>query len=95
MKRLIAAFAVAGCLAVSGMGSAAAEWVTPHSCTKPTKPLFADDEFAMSMYESEVRKYKACIQEFVQDQEDAIRQHRQAASDAIDEWNRFVKYELR
>jgi uncharacterized protein YaaR (DUF327 family) len=49
----------------------------------------------MSMYESEVRKYKECIQEFVQDQEDAIRQHRQAASDAIDDWNRFVKYEMR
>jgi len=93
MKRLIAAFAVVGCFTVSGMASA--EWVTSHSCSKPTKPLFADDEFAMSMYESEVRKYKACIQEFVQDQEDAIRQHRQAASDAIDEWNRFVKYELR
>ncbi len=94
MKRLIAAFAVAGCLAVSGMDSAAAEWVTLHSCTKPTKPLFMDDEMAVSMYRRQVRDYKECIQQFVQDQEDAISQHQQAAEDAIEEWNSFVKYEL-
>ena len=94
MKRLIAAFAMMGCLAVSGMVSAAPEWVTPHSCSKPTKPVFMGDELAVSMYQRQVRDYKECIQQFVQDQEDAIRQHRQAASDAIDEWNSFVKYEL-
>ena len=94
MKGLSAAFAVVGCLAVSGMASAVPEWVTPHSCTIPTKPLFMDDEMAVSMYQRQVRDYKECIQQFVQDQEDAIRQHQQAAEDAIDEWNRFVKYEL-
>lgn len=93
MKRLIAAFAVVGCLAVSGMAST--EWVTPHSCSKPTKPLFMDDDLAVSMYQRQVRDYKECIEQFVQDQEDAIRQHRQEANDAIDEWNRFVKYEMR
>jgi len=95
MKRLIATLVVVGCLAVSGIALAAPEWVTSHSCSKPAKPVFMDDELAVSMHQRRVRDYKECIQEFVQDQEDAIDQHRRQAQAAIDEWNTFVRFELK
>jgi hypothetical protein len=41
-----------------------------------------------------VQRYKNCIQDFVDEQNQAIETHQQAADDAIDEWNRFVNYEL-
>jgi len=42
----------------------------------------------------EVEDYKDCIDEFIEEQNEAIRKHQEAIEDAIDEWNHFVNYEL-
>lgn len=46
------------------------------------------------MFNDEVDMYRICIQQFVSEQEDAIRNHSRALDEAIDEWNDFVNYEL-
>ena len=46
------------------------------------------------MFYNDVERYKSCISDFVEEQEDAIRNHQSAAQNSIDEWNRFVRYEL-
>ena len=45
-------------------------------------------------FNEEVHRYERCISDFIAEQNQAIEIHRQAASDAIDEWNRFVNLEL-
>jgi hypothetical protein len=42
----------------------------------------------------DVDRYKRCINDFVEEQREAIQRHEDAAQEAIDEWNRFVRYEL-
>lgn len=83
------------CLGIATSSSASyyPETVYPHDCRKPVKPFDLHDSFAAMQYEDEVRRYKQCIEDFVQDQQVAIRQHQQAAEDATDEWNCFVRYE--
>jgi hypothetical protein len=66
-----------------------------HSCSKPYKPYRFTDQSELRRFQGDVDQYKACIEEFVDEQETAIRNHRRAASDAIEEWNSFVRYELR
>lgn len=65
-----------------------------HSCNKPYKPVSFDDEWQISAFKTEVDLYKDCIEEFVEEQEDAIRNHKQAADEAIEEWNSYVRYEM-
>ena len=43
---------------------------------------------------TDVEIYKMCIEDFVEEQNEAIRMHQEAAQEAIDEWNNFVNYEL-
>ena len=65
-----------------------------HSCSKPYKPFQFNDDWEVQRFEAEVRRYKQCITDFVEDQEREIQNHRDAAEEAIDEWNRFVRTEL-
>jgi hypothetical protein len=64
-------------------------------CSKPYKPVQFNDEDEVEAFKRDVARYKACIDDFVAEQEEAIGQHRSAANDAIDEWNSYVKWELR
>lgn len=43
---------------------------------------------------SEVESFKQCIEDFVEEQNDASRKHQSAAEEAIDEWNNYVNHEL-
>ncbi len=63
-----------------------------HYCTKPYKPYEFTDQYELDLYNSQVQTYKNCIQEFVDEQEDAIRNHSNARNSAIDEWNSFANY---
>lgn len=77
-------------------GSAQADFFAPsHSCSKPYKPYQFDSEWEVQQFQGEVERYKRCISDFVEEQEDAIRNHQQAAQEAIDEWNNYVNHELR
>ena len=74
---------------------ASADMFTPsHSCSKPHKPYQFDSEWELENFKSDVETYKRCISDFVDEQRQAIRMHQNAAEGAIDEWNRYVNYEL-
>ncbi len=65
-----------------------------HYCIKPYKPFQFSSQWELNTFNDAVQQYKICIAEFVEEQEDAIRNHRMAAEDAIDEWNMFVQLEM-
>ena len=50
-----------------------------HSCYKPSKPYQFNSEWEVSSFKSEVESYRNCIQNFVEEQNDSIRNHRNAA----------------
>ncbi|MFC1720111.1 hypothetical protein ACFL00_03110 [Pseudomonadota bacterium] len=63
-----------------------ADMFTPsHSCSKPYKPYEFEDERAVDRFKDEVEDYQRCIDDFVEEQNDAIRKHQRAAQEAIDE----------
>jgi len=65
-----------------------------HYCRKPFKPYQFNSQWELNNFNDEVQRYKRCISDFVEEQEEAIEQHKQAAEDAIEEWNSFVRWEL-
>ncbi len=78
-----------------GTVSINADIFTPSpSCSKPYKPYEFTDQYQLDSFNDEVRRYKTCIMDFVEEQNNAIRNHQNAQSEAINEWNRFVNYEL-
>jgi len=78
------------------MNSTHADIIVPSSyCSKPYKPYKFNSEWELKQYLRDVESYQRCIADFVEKQNKEIRNHQQAASDAIDEWNRFVKYEMK
>jgi len=57
-----------------------ADWGVSHSCSKPYDRT--------NQYS--VDAYKSCIEDFVSQQEGAIRTHSNAGNSAIDDWNSFA-----
>lgn len=64
------------------------------SCSKPFKPMQFTNNFEVEQFREDVRRYKRCLQDFVESQNDEAENHRQAAEAAVEEWNRFVRFEL-
>ena len=62
-----------------------------HSCEQPSKPYDLSNSAEVENFSGEVEEYKNCINEFVEEQNEAIRNHQQAAQDAINEWNNFAR----
>lgn len=92
MKLYATAILAACCLALSAM--AQAESTPVHYCSKPYKPYKFTSEWEVSSFKRDVETYKRCIEDFVEEQNEAIRRHRSAANDAIGDWNRFLKFDL-
>ena len=65
-----------------------------HYCSKPYKPYEFTEQWQVDSFNYDVERYSECIQDFVEEQNDAVRKHQEAANDAIDEWNSFVNFEL-
>lgn len=87
---------VAACLLVLSISLASADIFIPsHSCSKPYNPYSFTSQGELDSFRDDVRRYKSCLEEFVEEQEGAIRKHREAANRAIEEWNSFVRMELR
>ena len=63
-----------------------------HSCSKPYKPYEFTDQYQVDSYNDEVQTFKNCIQEFVDEQNDAMKKHSDAADSAIEDWNSFARY---
>jgi hypothetical protein len=96
MKRFSMYLLLAACVVVLLVSSVKADRRSPdHYCTKPFKPSRPADEWRLRRFRDDVERYKSCIEEFVEEQETAIKNHRRAANDAVEEWNSFVRYELR
>lgn len=64
------------------------------SCSKPDKPNKFYSQSELDGFNNGVQQYQRCLYDFVKVQEEAIQKHQQAANDAIDEWNSFVRMEL-
>ncbi|KQB53763.1 hypothetical protein AQS70_09120 [Pseudomonas endophytica] len=62
-----------------------------HDCNQPDIPYEFEDQYERDQFQVDVEEYKTCITEFVEEQQDAIRKHKSAADDAIDEWNAFSR----
>ncbi|MDE1348266.1 hypothetical protein [Vibrio aestuarianus] len=76
-------------------GMAVADMFQPsHSCIKPYKPFQFKSQYEVDSFNDDVQRYKQCISDFVEEQNDAMRKHSDAADDAISDWNNFVNYEL-
>lgn len=81
---------------IFGAQPISADMFTPsHYCSKPYKPYDFADEWAVQRFKDDVETYQSCIEDFVEEQRNAIKKHQKAAAEAIDEWNNFVDYELR
>lgn len=93
MKKRIASIGVV-VLLVASMPTAADMFSPSHSCRKPYKPYEFEDTWQVEQFRSEVERYEGCIEDFVEDQNEAAQRHRDAAEEAIEEWNRFVRVEL-
>lgn len=76
--------------------SAQADMISPsHYCSKPIKLYEFTDEWQITQFKNEVERYKDCISDFVDEQNEAARKHQDAAEEAVEEWNSYVRYELR
>jgi hypothetical protein len=76
--------------------TAFADKITPtNSCTKPHRPFKFKSEAEVSDYKAQVESYRKCINDFVEEQNQAIEKHKAAANQAITEWNFFVNTEMR
>lgn len=62
-------------------------------CSKPNKPFRFTSDYEADAYNSNVKSYKYCIEEFISKQKEEIDTHRKAINDAIDEWNYFIRTE--
>jgi len=93
--------ALLGGMLIAGY-SVADSWQPSHSCyepTKPSRPYSLDNEWEINRYNSALRSYnydveefRTCIENFVSEQESAIRNHKYAAESAINDWNNFVNW---
>ena len=62
-----------------------------HNCDQPDIPYEFADQYQRDQFNAEVEEYKSCITDFVEEQQDAIRKHKSAADNAIEEWNSFAR----
>ena len=71
------------------------DWVPSHHCRRPHKPYEFTDDYERDSFKRDVEAYEECIDNFVHQQKEAAQRHQEAAKKAIDEWNSFVRLELR
>lgn len=70
---------------------ASADSIQPsHSCYEPSIPYEFNDDFERQRFINEVEEYKECLSDFVDEQNDAVKNHQAAAQEAIEEWNSFA-----
>jgi len=73
-----------------------ADKITPvNSCRQPARPAKFKSEEEVNNYKAQVEAYRKCINDFVEEQNQAIEKHKAAANQAITEWNFFVNSERR
>lgn len=71
------------------------DWAPSHHCVKPHKPYRFTSEYEIESFKNDVELFEMCIDEFVREQKEAAKTHQDAAKRAVDEWNMFVRFELK
>jgi hypothetical protein len=96
MNASIRRMATIGVLIIAApLANAADSSVPSHSCRKPGKAGEIKTQLEADKFNEAVSKYKACIEDFIRQQEDAAAIHRRAANEAINEWNDFVTNDMK
>ena len=62
-----------------------------HNCLRPVRPFEWSSHREKNQYRKDVEAYMNCLKQFVEEQKEAIRKHKEAAEAAIEEWKNFVK----
>ena len=96
MTKMVMTTSIVALLLTFLSSSTFADKITPtNSCTKPHRPYKFKSEAEVSDYKAQVESYKKCINDFIEEQNQAIEKHKAAANQAITEWNFFVNTEMR
>jgi hypothetical protein len=66
-----------------------------HSCAKPEHPGRVASDNRLKQFQKEIDTYRTCITQFIDDQKKQIKNHEDAGANAIDEFNLFVKTDLK
>jgi len=61
-----------------------------HACNRPGKASEIKTQPDADKFNDAVSKYRSCIEEFIRQQEEAIKNHHRALSQATTDWNDFV-----
>jgi hypothetical protein len=64
-------------------------------CYKPRKPYQFNSRMEIDDFYAQVDRYKRCVMDFIEEQKQAIQVHQSAVDEAVNEWNRYVKSELK
>lgn len=71
--------------------SLADEYPPSHMCFMPEPPLFLASRRHKERYYEDVNRYRLCMNEFIQDQQEAIRMHEAAIKHARTELKKYQK----
>jgi len=82
--------AMAALVSVLPATARAAEAPPMHTCSAPIKRQSFATKAQLESYRAEVDGFRACIERYVKEQEQAIEVRREAAQRAIDDWNKFI-----
>ena len=94
IKKVKSIFAIGILLSVFSTTTFADMFQPSHSCSTPYKPYQFNNQYEVDSFNDDVSSYQQCINDFVEEQNDAVRNHAEAAEQAINDWNNFVNYEL-
>lgn len=68
------------------------DWIRPtESCYEPSKPYRFNSQYEIDSYKREIEQYKQCIMDFIEKQKNEAKTHHEAANNAIEKWNNFVR----
>ncbi|MGL5125205.1 MAG: hypothetical protein ACRC6U_04375 [Fusobacteriaceae bacterium] len=62
-------------------------------CYKPSKPYEFNSQSELDSYREDVEEYQECIINFIEKQQNEAKIHTEAANNAIEEWNNFVRWD--
>lgn len=54
-------------------------------CYKPTRPYDLSDEYAVNRYNSDLREYKRCLTEYVENANNDMKRIREAVEEALEQ----------
>jgi hypothetical protein len=65
-----------------------------HGCVAPSRPADDQNDLLWQRFLAAVDEFRACISDYAAANRAAAESHRQAADDAVQQWNEFVRTRL-